>query len=553
MIRYGSRGLEVQYAQERLNAHIGAGLIVDGIFGRLTRAATLEYQMSHGLARDAIIGPLTWASLDGPVVLGGAAGGGRGGAAGGVGSKILMYDTGFQIFSPPSGLTMAKVPAEVQAKQKSGDLGPTVSVSGVQAGTDAELFVWNVLLQRADKSNWGTELDTITQIGRAPAQGGAAPVGRVTIQVDGAGNAKAILVSDKPLPALTRFSDDASARAALVRDFGFKQVTDGSASWTLTELNKAYEALLRLPGDDRTALKDVELRRESTVLDDAGQALAGEFKFRQGLSGTTVTDERQLLIADLAFSTDTSSFIGGPGTAGPMSFETIVHEAGHAVEKKVLLDAQQAQNAATAVFNQRQADTNAAVSTVNAELSTANAKFSGYSSDQRKAAGPYFSAIGAATAAINSFANETSSSDHPPSEKRAADAIAARDKQRGALPTGHPATADFAALSKAQDDWFATAVKRAAAQSTMKAAAAATGAASATVGGKRISKRLKAFIDFVNQNKIPPLTAYARDNWPAKPQEFFAEAYSLWLNDPDYLASQAQALKAWFDQGQHRV
>jgi hypothetical protein len=83
VIRQGSAGAEVEYAQERLNAH-GAtpALAVDGLFGPKTRAATVEYQNSHALSPDAIIGPKTWGSLDGPVAVGKAEGGG-GGAGGG--------------------------------------------------------------------------------------------------------------------------------------------------------------------------------------------------------------------------------------------------------------------------------------------------------------------------------------------------------------------------------------------------------------------------------------------------------------------------------------
>jgi hypothetical protein len=346
----------------------------------------------------------------------------------------------------------------------------------------------------------------------------------------------------------------------------------------VAELNKVYEAFLRLAGADRSALSGVELVREQTLVDKQGKPLAGEFKTTQGVSGTTVTDTRQLLIADAAFAHDLTSFIGSATSAGPISFETIVHEAGHAVEAKALLDARAAefaaiakQNDATAKFNQTVADTNAAIGVVNAENAKVNSAFNGYSRDPatrkpipkdntRKDATQYFQAIGAATRSINTFANQTSANAHPPSEKAAADAIAKRNQQRAALPAGNPAARDFAGLSKAQDDWFAAAVKRAAAQSVLESAKSATAAAkgvtagaSASIGKAKVSARLKAFVDFVTAKHIPPLTAYARDNWPAHPEEFFAEAYSLWLSDPDYLASQAPALKDWFDQGKHRL
>lgn len=66
MLRRGSRGEDVADLQGRLNAAGCAepALNTDGIFGRLTQAATREYQSTHDLNPDGIVGPLTWASLD---------------------------------------------------------------------------------------------------------------------------------------------------------------------------------------------------------------------------------------------------------------------------------------------------------------------------------------------------------------------------------------------------------------------------------------------------------------------------------------------------------
>jgi peptidoglycan hydrolase-like protein with peptidoglycan-binding domain len=61
-IAYGSVGDVVKLAQEELNK-FGAHLVVDGIFGPLTEAATKAFQSAHGLAVDGIIGPLTWKKL----------------------------------------------------------------------------------------------------------------------------------------------------------------------------------------------------------------------------------------------------------------------------------------------------------------------------------------------------------------------------------------------------------------------------------------------------------------------------------------------------------
>ena len=52
----------VRSLQYLLNAH-GAGLTVDGIFGARTNSAVRNYQASHGLAVDGMVGPQTWSSL----------------------------------------------------------------------------------------------------------------------------------------------------------------------------------------------------------------------------------------------------------------------------------------------------------------------------------------------------------------------------------------------------------------------------------------------------------------------------------------------------------
>lgn len=55
---------DVKLAQQRLNAH-GAHLVVDGRFGKLTKAATQKFQSAHGLAADGEIGVLTQHALRG--------------------------------------------------------------------------------------------------------------------------------------------------------------------------------------------------------------------------------------------------------------------------------------------------------------------------------------------------------------------------------------------------------------------------------------------------------------------------------------------------------
>jgi len=53
-IQYGARGVNVKRWQ------LIVGTTPDGIFGPLTRQATILYQTQHGLKADGIVGPKTW-------------------------------------------------------------------------------------------------------------------------------------------------------------------------------------------------------------------------------------------------------------------------------------------------------------------------------------------------------------------------------------------------------------------------------------------------------------------------------------------------------------
>lgn len=58
-LRQGDRGQQVRVLQKLL----GGDLVVDGIFGPLTKAATEEYQRKQCLTVDGIVGPKTWGKL----------------------------------------------------------------------------------------------------------------------------------------------------------------------------------------------------------------------------------------------------------------------------------------------------------------------------------------------------------------------------------------------------------------------------------------------------------------------------------------------------------
>ena len=63
ILRYGSRGPQVELAQLALGREGALREPPDGIFGRRTQAAVMDYQQRWGLQADGIVGEATWVSL----------------------------------------------------------------------------------------------------------------------------------------------------------------------------------------------------------------------------------------------------------------------------------------------------------------------------------------------------------------------------------------------------------------------------------------------------------------------------------------------------------
>lgn len=74
-LRWGSRGNSVTLAQRRLQAWGYYKGAVDGLYGRLTYGAVVDFQRKNGLTADGVVGPATWRAL-GENVPGGGGGGG---------------------------------------------------------------------------------------------------------------------------------------------------------------------------------------------------------------------------------------------------------------------------------------------------------------------------------------------------------------------------------------------------------------------------------------------------------------------------------------------
>jgi peptidoglycan hydrolase-like protein with peptidoglycan-binding domain len=62
-LKEGSRGPKVKELQQRLNSRANANLIADGIFGRKTTAAVINFQKSTGRPQTGIVGASVWGNL----------------------------------------------------------------------------------------------------------------------------------------------------------------------------------------------------------------------------------------------------------------------------------------------------------------------------------------------------------------------------------------------------------------------------------------------------------------------------------------------------------
>jgi hypothetical protein len=125
----------------------------------------------------------------------------------------------------------------------------------------------------------------------------------------------------------------------------------------------------------------------------------------------------------------------------------------------------------------------------------------------------------------------------PDAQDQTLDAAVTRDAERDKLKkvaTANPVLAAFAQAEAAQND-LAAKVKT-----------------QARLPDR--SKPVQLFVDVVTANGITPTTPYAQQNWPFAPEEFYAEAYSIWRTDPASLRDSAKTkpLFEWFEKGKYR-
>jgi hypothetical protein len=512
----------------------------------------------------------------------------------------------------PQSATAAKLRALLTDKVKAGDI-TSFAVKGVVSGSNNEIFLLGVLFYWGKKNLWGTEADIVTAIDWPARAGAAPPQGRVTVRIDSNGAASAELVAVGPVPAVAQ-STVAAGSAKLMADFGFATVTGWTGqnpAKDAAEISDVLAALALLKArapQDIPALKGVELIRVPSL----GATTAGEFSIGEMSGGATAGRKPSLKLADLAFASNATQFFGGGPSSPtvPASFQTIFHEVGHAVEMEELRLAREGYAKASAELDaarklletdpkqyeaqyqeakrkgklgefwkrkeraykkaeeaERRAATQlkgeesklestlvpaavlqpleteaAALKTAAANaLTAAKGAVQALRSDEIQSSAAYVRAIEETTAAIELFAVDAKARLGTIDDlelvvfRKAFD----RDKVRFELlrrqaadqPT-HRATFPLDRAVEAQDAWFE----------------AERGLARA----RQRTRRLQKFIDLVSANKIRRFTRYSVENWRLKPGEFYAEAYSLWLVDPDFLKTNYRVVYDFFESGDYR-
>lgn len=414
----------------------------------------------------------------------------------------------------------------------------------------------------------------------------------------------------------------AKLKSAIKTAFSLKSVEDGSSNWTSEELRITKEGIEMIPKADIPALKDVVLKRVTSL----GGKIAGQFGSEQSVDDTTVTNEYELEIADLNFST---------GSTEAEQKRLVQHEVGHAIASLPSRKANLAANVALAKFNEKvnlQNDSADPFNTANDEFNDAvtdyNNKVDEYnnesdstikkqlksemdalkktveqkrkertkketefnsaedaakkaktawekkdteakkhaiaqadldtikkSADAAKAdhdtaltsakgklttgmtdlgeAKQYVTSVESLSTEIESFYTETKDQDKSESEvETLIEAVNKQIETRGQAFESlskkdgkHPLLTILPSFEKYQDTFFHTAKANALAHER--------------------SARVQKFVAFVEANNIQPISDYARKNWPHKPEEFYAEAYSFWVSNK--LNSISADLKKWFD------
>ena len=281
-----------------------------------------------------------------------------------------------------------------------------------------------------------------------------------------------------------------TSAAALQANFKLASVKDdGIAKWSPAELNNVAEALAMLPPDDKAALEDVELIRVDKIPGHPDWAGQFDFPHPAAADADAVKRHATLSLATIAFTHDTLQFFGGTAKTVPASFEVILHEVGHAVESEVYRSKWRS-------HAQALADTKAAG---NVQESDARKKERKEVEDKLKTTKDR-TEKDRLEKRLAKFDLDLALSADKATDKKAAE-TKLKEKEKEVLDMDSSST-----------------------------------------------RRLTKFVDLVTKNHIAPFTDYSKEG----DKEFYAEAYSLCLVDPEFMKNNYRVVFDFFHSPDYR-
>jgi hypothetical protein len=380
----------------------------------------------------------------------------------------------------------------------------------------------------AEKRFWNQEFHRLIDLGPS-GPGKVAQRGQAIIRLSAQGAASIELVSQAgiPLGRSLALPDAISQLKAL----GFHDVIGWSSPDELSQVVAAVELLrVRAPADV-AALQGVDLTRVAALTTKPGEA--GEFLAHPPGGGPPY-----LALSNLAFVPEPQFFGSGGAQARPASFFVVLHEIGHAVEEELARKSGERLDHANADVAQAKkrldTSTGAARSKARKDLTLAE-KAEDAAKTARAASLVDPNPIHRATAAARKAATHALNAADAAVQRLPAGTAREQIKTRGTVvapPGAEAAAGPLQSALQAQDNWLKAELDVA-----------------RTVGR---TLRLQKFVDLVTANDIRRFTTYARQNWPDNPEEFFAEAYALWLTDPDFLQNNYPKIHDFFEGGDYR-
>jgi hypothetical protein len=339
----------------------------------------------------------------------------------------------------------------------------------------------------------------------------------------------------------------------------------GAKEWTNEELAVVARVLTQLGTSAGNALKGVSLTRVKTL--GERRARAGTWEtlalFSQNLEPTR-PDENTMSVSDLIF--ERMSAASGGASEGALS---LAHETAHALETETVRPKVPAWRSAQDDYNRKRE-----VYVRSAELAEKSRKANVAVIQQKDRIGDRLAAANRAyddafaaqdiaedayNAAIDAFNDRTGPEAAIAAAKRSLDAAKAhtadtnrRRKAVEAEPSGLAAE-----LARTKRELAEASAAMDAADKAMATAKRAFELKNAEIESlwskdRKLSSRVLNFERFVNTSSIPTdLTAYAAAEWPAKPHEFYAEAFAYFVLAPERLKSHSAALHQYFETSKH--